>query len=99
VPGWIQSGTTTKSKIAANSAPAFSQEELVAGIRARDESAWPALSERYNPALRWIARYCRLPTEEPGDAVQLTWLRCLEHIDQLSDAERAAYQIGRRSAR
>jgi len=57
------------------------------------------MGERYNPALRWIARYCRLPTEEPGDAGQLTWLRCLEHIDQLSDAERAAYQIGRRSAR
>jgi hypothetical protein len=88
-----------KSKIAANSAPAFSQEELVAGTHARDESAWPAMGERYNPALRWIARQCGLPAEKPGDAVQLTWLRRLEHIDQLSDAERAAYQIGRRSAR
>jgi hypothetical protein len=87
-----------KSKTAANSAPAFSQEELVAGIRARDESAWPAMGERYNPALRWIACQCGLPAEEPGDAVQLTWLRCLEHIDQLSDAERAAYQMGERAA-
>jgi len=54
-----------KSKIAANSAPAFSQEEPGAGIRARDESAWPAMGERYNPALRWIARQCGLPVEDP----------------------------------
>ena len=76
------------SKTAVNSAPAYSPEELVAGIRAGDESAWRAMSERYEPLLRWLARQCGLSAEDAGDAVQLTWLRCLEHIHQLSDAER-----------
>jgi RNA polymerase sigma factor (sigma-70 family) len=46
------------------------------------------MSERYEPLLRWLARQCGLSAEDAGDAVQLTWLRCLEHIDQLSDADR-----------
>jgi RNA polymerase sigma factor (sigma-70 family) len=62
--------------------------ELVAGIRARDESAWRALTEQYEPLLRWLARRCGLSAEDAGDAVQLTWLRCLEHIDQLTDASK-----------
>ena len=69
-------------------ADAFSQEELVAGIRAGDETAWRALRERYEPLLRWLARQCGLPAEDAADAVQLTWLRCLEHIGQLTDAAR-----------
>jgi RNA polymerase sigma factor (sigma-70 family) len=77
-----------KSKTADKSALAYSPEELVAGIRAGDESAWRAMSERYEPLLRWLGRQCGLSAEDAGDAVQLTWLRCLEHIDQLSDADR-----------
>lgn len=77
-----------RSEIAAKSASAYSPEELVAGIRARDESAWRAMTERYEPLLRWLARQCGLSAEDAGDAVQLTWLRCLEHIDQLTDADR-----------
>jgi RNA polymerase sigma factor (sigma-70 family) len=77
-----------KSKTAVDSASADSPEELVAGIRAGDEAAWRALSERYEPLLRWLARQCGLSAEDAGDAVQLTWLRCWEHIDQLSDADR-----------
>jgi RNA polymerase sigma factor (sigma-70 family) len=77
-----------KSKTAAKSAPAYSPEELVAGIRAGDPSAWRAMTERYEPLLRWLARQCGLSAEDAGDAVQLTWMRCLEHIDQLSDADK-----------
>jgi RNA polymerase sigma factor (sigma-70 family) len=77
-----------RPKTADNSAPAFNQEELVAGIRAGDESAWHAMRDRYEPLLRWLARQCGLSAEDAGDAVQLTWLRCLEHIHQLSDADR-----------
>jgi Sigma-70 region 2 len=55
--------------------------ELVAGIRAGDESAWRAMTEQYEPLLRWLSRRCRLSAEDADDAVQLTWLRCLEHID------------------
>ena len=77
-----------ESKTTVESASAYSPEELVAGIRKGDESAWRAMSERYEPLLRWLARQCGLSAEDAGDAVQLTWLRCLEHIDQLTDPER-----------
>jgi RNA polymerase sigma factor (sigma-70 family) len=46
------------------------------------------VTEQYQPLLRWLARRCGLSAEDADDAVQLTWLRCLEHINQLSDAER-----------
>jgi RNA polymerase sigma factor (sigma-70 family) len=72
----------------AGSAPTLTPGELVAGIRARDESAWRAMTARYEPLLRWLARRCGLSATDAEDAVQLTWLRCLEHIDQLTDADR-----------
>ena len=78
----MNSERTTKS------VPAYTPEELVAGIRAGDESAWRAMSKHYEPLLRWVARQCGLSAEDAADAVQLTWLRCLEHIGQLSDADR-----------
>ena len=34
------------------------------------------------------SRRCGLSAEDAEDALQLTWLRCLEHIDQLTDADR-----------
>ena len=77
-----------RSETAAKSASAYSPEELVAGIRARDESAWRVMTEKYEPMLRWLARQCGLSAEDAGDAVQLTWLRCWEHIDQLTDASK-----------
>src|SRR6185312_3840721 len=84
----IHRGTTMKSEKTVNSAPAHSPEELVAGIRAGDESAWRAMSEQCEPLLRWLARLHGLSAEDAGDAIQLTWLRCLEHIDQLTNADK-----------
>jgi RNA polymerase sigma factor (sigma-70 family) len=46
------------------------------------------MTARYEPLLRWLARRCGLSATDAEDAVQLTWLRCLEHIDQLTDADR-----------
>jgi len=63
-------------------------EDLVSRIQARDESAWRDMRDQYDPLLRWIARQCRLSAEDIEDVVQLTWLRCLEHIDQLTDPDR-----------
>ena len=73
---------------AARTTPAYSPDELVAGVRAGDETAWRAMSEQYEPLLRWLARRYGLSAEDAGDAVQLTWLRCLEHIDQLTAADK-----------
>lgn len=44
--------------------------------------------ERYEPLLRCLARRCGLSAADTEDAVQITWLRCLEHIGQLTDADR-----------
>jgi RNA polymerase sigma factor (sigma-70 family) len=46
------------------------------------------MSDQFEPLLRWIARQCRLSPEDIDDVVQLTWLRCPEHIDQLTDPDR-----------
>jgi RNA polymerase sigma factor (sigma-70 family) len=62
--------------------------ELVSRIGAGDESVWRDMSDQYESLLRWIARQCRLPAEDTDDVVQLTWLHCLEHINQLTDPHR-----------
>ena len=77
-----------KSDTASESALAYTREELVAGIRARNEWAWRAVTERYEPLLRWLASRYRLSAQSTEDAIQLTWLRCLEHSDQLIDADK-----------
>ena len=70
------------------STPARDSEELVDRIRARDESAWRDLSDRYEPLLRWLARQYGLSPDDAADVIQLTWLRCLEHIDQLAHKDK-----------
>jgi len=77
-----------QSEAAAESAFARKAIELVGRIQAGDESVWREMSDRYEPLLRWIARQCRLSAENTDDVVQLTWLRCLEHINQLTDPDR-----------
>ena len=77
-----------KSDTATESALAYTREELVAGIRARNEWAWRTMTERYEPLLRWLARRYGLSAQDAEDAIQLTWLRCVEHSDQLTDADK-----------
>jgi RNA polymerase sigma factor (sigma-70 family) len=62
--------------------------ELVGRIRNGDSSAWRELVDQYEPLLRRLARQYRLSGQDMEDAVQLTWLRCLEHIDQITHADR-----------
>jgi RNA polymerase sigma factor (sigma-70 family) len=62
--------------------------ELVGRIRAGDRTAWAELVDQYQPLLRRIARQYRLSGQDTDDAIQLTWLRCLEHIDQITHADR-----------
>jgi RNA polymerase sigma factor (sigma-70 family) len=60
----------------------------VSRIRAGDELAWRELSDQHEPLLRWLAREHGLSAEDASDAVQLTWMRCLEHIGQLAYTDR-----------
>lgn len=62
--------------------------ELVGRIRNGDSSAWGELVDQYEPLLRRLARQYRLSGQDMDDAIQLTWLRCLEHIDQITHADR-----------
>ena len=62
--------------------------ELVGRIRNGDGSAWRELVDQYEPLLRRLARQYRLSGQDMDDAIQLTWLRCLEHIDQITHADR-----------
>jgi len=77
----MKSSTITPSR-------ADNPAELVGRIRKGDASAWRDLVDQYEPLIRWLARQYRLSAEDADDAVQLTWLRCLEHIDQLTQADR-----------
>jgi RNA polymerase sigma factor (sigma-70 family) len=62
--------------------------ELVGRIRNGDSSAWRELVDQYEPLVRRLARQYRLSGQDMEDVVQLTWLRCLEHIDQITHADR-----------
>ena len=77
-----------KSDTASTPAAAHDSSELVNRIRKGDSSAWRDLIDQYEPLLRWLARQHRLSAEDADDAVQFTWLRCLEHIDQLIHTDR-----------
>lgn len=61
-------------------------DALVQRIKDGDRDAWNELVARLTPLLWSIARRHGLSSHDASDAVQLTWLRCLEHIDQLSQA-------------
>jgi RNA polymerase sigma factor (sigma-70 family) len=62
--------------------------ETVRRIQAGDGAAWRELVDRYEPLLRRLTRQYRLSGQDADDAVQVTWLRCLEHVDQLAQADR-----------
>jgi RNA polymerase sigma factor (sigma-70 family) len=77
-----------KHRTASETPRADSSAEFVARIRAGDDSVWHDLIDQYEPLLRWVARRHRLSAEDTADVIQFTWLRCLEHIDQLTHPER-----------
>jgi RNA polymerase sigma factor (sigma-70 family) len=80
----LRQGTHPASEPALDDDPG----ELVRRIRAGDGPAWSELVDRYEPMLRRLTRQYRLSGQDADDTVQVTWLRCLEHIDQLASADR-----------
>lgn len=63
-------------------------DRLAERIRNGNALAWRELIDRHEPLLRRIARQYRLSSQDTDDVVQFTWLRCLEHIDQLARDDR-----------
>ena len=62
--------------------------DLFGRARAGDAAAWECLVTRLS-VLPWsVARAHRLPEADSADVVQSTWLRLLENLDAVSNAER-----------
>jgi RNA polymerase sigma factor (sigma-70 family) len=84
--------------------------ELLARVRDGDASAWAALTDRFTNLLWSIARGLRLNEPDAADAVQTTWLRLVENLDQIREPDRLGswlattvrrecYDISRRASR
>lgn len=63
---------------------------LVVRARDGDASAWNSLVERFTPLLWGVARGHRLGQSDAADVVQTTWLRLVEHLEDLQDPDRIA---------
>lgn len=62
----------------------------VAHARDGDRRAWDRIVAGHTPMLWAIARGHRLHTADCADAVQCTWLRCVQHLEDLRDPDRLA---------
>ena len=60
---------------------------LVEGARDGDSAAWQELVSTHQALLCRIARGFRLGDSDVADVVQTTWVRCLEHLDDLRRPE------------
>jgi RNA polymerase sigma factor (sigma-70 family) len=63
---------------------------LVRAAAGGDAQAWRQLVNRFADLVWSVCRAYRLPDEDAADAAQLTWLRLLEHLDQIRDPQRLA---------
>ena len=55
---------------------------------AGDQAAWNAIVERFRGLVWATARAHRLSHADAADVAQTTWLRLVEHLDRIRDAER-----------
>jgi RNA polymerase sigma factor (sigma-70 family) len=62
--------------------------DLVRRARDGEADAWAALTDLYTDLLWSLARGLRLSHADAADAVQTTWLRLVEHLDDIHDPER-----------
>jgi RNA polymerase sigma factor (sigma-70 family) len=61
---------------------------LVARVKAGDQAAWVALTERFTNLLWSVARSMHMTNEDAADAVQTTWLRLVERLDDIREPDR-----------
>jgi RNA polymerase sigma factor (sigma-70 family) len=54
------------------------------------DDAWESLVNEYSPTLWAITKQYRLNDADSSDAVQVTWLRLLEHVDEIREPDRLA---------
>jgi RNA polymerase sigma factor (sigma-70 family) len=63
-------------------------DELVRAAAGGDQAAWNAIVERFQGLVWATARAHRLSHADAADVAQTTWLRLVEHLDRIRDAER-----------
>jgi RNA polymerase sigma factor (sigma-70 family) len=61
---------------------------LLDAARAGDSASWDQLVDRFSGLLWATARAHRLSATDAADVVQTTWLRLVENLDRIQDAER-----------
>ena len=61
--------------------------ELVARARSGDQRAWDEIVARFTSLLWSVTRSYRLEPNTAADAVQSTWLRLVESLNNLQDPE------------
>jgi RNA polymerase sigma factor (sigma-70 family) len=57
--------------------------DVITRARDNDQDAWNELVEHFSALLCSVARQYRLSDEDRADAVQSTWVRFVEHIDNI----------------
>ena len=63
---------------------------LVASASRGDPAAWNAIVVRFSSLLWSVARSHRLGQEDAADVVQNTWLRLVDHLDDIREPEALA---------
>ena len=61
---------------------------LLAAAAAGDQRSWEAIVDRYAGLVWAVARSFRLSAVDAADVTQATWLRLVEHLRDIRDADR-----------
>jgi RNA polymerase sigma factor (sigma-70 family) len=68
--------------------PALTTAALVEAARRHDPDAWKQLVERYDRMIFNVCRAHRMFGADADDVRQTTWLRAVEHVGRLQDAQK-----------
>lgn len=66
----------------------MSTADLLTAASRGDSAAWRALVDQYSRLVWATVRGHRLADADAADVVQTTWLRLVEHLDRIDDADR-----------
>jgi RNA polymerase sigma factor (sigma-70 family) len=70
--------------------PSVDPGAWVRAAAAGDGAAWHRLVDQYDGLVWAVARSFRLSASDAADVVQTTWLRLVEHLDRIEQAERVS---------